>query len=202
MAKPECTSPVIGLTSTIPVEIVFAAGLVPIDLNNLFISTMKPEELLTQAESAGFSHNVCAWIKGIYSVVINHHIQKVIAVTGGDCSNTIALAEILARRGIEIIPFDYPPDRSHAKNNKTIWLDTFLKAIIDGEAIGGYIRLYNLPKDGDPYDHLKVTIDTQSGELKIEITDSTRPERRQTLASRIVEEVRKLKGVRQVMPSS
>lgn len=112
MAKSECTSPVIGLTSTIPVEIVFAAGLVPIDLNNLFISTMKPEELLTQAESAGFSHNVCAWIKGIYSVVINHHIQKVIAVTGGDCSNTIALAEILARRGIEIIPFDYPPNRN------------------------------------------------------------------------------------------
>ena len=97
---------------------------------------------------------------------------------------------------------DYPPDRGHTKNNKTKWLDTFLKAIIDGEATGGYIRLYNLPKDGDPYDHLKVTIDTQSGELKMEITDSTRPERRQALASRIVEEVGKLKGVRRVMPSS
>jgi outer membrane protein assembly factor BamB len=97
---------------------------------------------------------------------------------------------------------DYPPDRSHVRSNKTKWLDKFLQPIVDGEATGGYIALHNLSKDGKLYDHLKVTIDTQSGELKIEITDSTRSERRQALASRIVEEMGKLKGVRRVMPSS
>jgi len=111
LAKQGNRSSVIGITSTIPVEIVFAAGLRPVDLNNVFINSSEPERLISQAESAGFSHNICAWIKGIYSTVINHDVKKVIAVTGGDCSNTIALAEILARRGVEIIPFDYPLDR-------------------------------------------------------------------------------------------
>lgn len=111
MAAPNDPSSMIGLTSTIPVEIVFAAGLKPVDLNNVFINSERPEKLIMQAESAGFAHNVCAWIKGIYSTVINHDVKRVIAVTGGDCSNTVALAEVLSRRGVEIIPFDYPPDQ-------------------------------------------------------------------------------------------
>ncbi len=111
MSRPECMAFDIGLTSTIPIEIVFAAGLKPVDLNNLFIMSPAPERMVAQAESVGFSHNICAWIKGIYSVVINHKIKKVITVTGGDCSNTIALAEILARKGIQVIPFDYPLKR-------------------------------------------------------------------------------------------
>jgi benzoyl-CoA reductase/2-hydroxyglutaryl-CoA dehydratase subunit BcrC/BadD/HgdB len=90
------------------VEIVFAAGLTPVDLNNLFIAADKPELLVKQAEAAGFSHNICAWIKGIYSAALNNKVKQVIAVTGGDCSNTIALAEILRRKGIEIISFEYP----------------------------------------------------------------------------------------------
>ena len=107
----------VGLTSTIPVEIVFAAGLRPIDLNNIFITSERPEKLVSQAESAGFAHNICAWIKGIYSTVINHDIKRVIAVTGGDCSNTIALSELLLSRGVEIIHFEYPltPDRERLK---------------------------------------------------------------------------------------
>ncbi len=65
------SSSIIGLTSTIPVEIVLAAGLKPVDLNNVFINADRPEKLIAQAESAGFSHNICAWIKGIYSTIIN-----------------------------------------------------------------------------------------------------------------------------------
>jgi benzoyl-CoA reductase/2-hydroxyglutaryl-CoA dehydratase subunit BcrC/BadD/HgdB len=102
------SSIVVGLTSTIPVEVVFAAGLKPLDLNNLFITSEKREQFLKQAEVAGFAHNICAWIKGIYSTVLSHNVQSVIAVTGGDCSNTLALAEVLERRGIRIIPFHYP----------------------------------------------------------------------------------------------
>lgn len=101
----------IGITATIPVEILFAAGLKPVDLNNLFISSNQSSKLVSQAESIGFSHNICAWIKGIYTVVMNHGIQTVVAVTGGDCSNTIALGELLARKGVNVIPFEYPLNR-------------------------------------------------------------------------------------------
>lgn len=103
---------IVGLTSTVPVEIVFAAGLKPLDLNNHFITSPARDELVSQAERAGFSHNTCSWIKGIYSAVLNLGVQSVIAVTGGDCSNTLALAEVLERRGVRVIPFDYPRDRS------------------------------------------------------------------------------------------
>ena len=102
----------IGITATVPVEIVFAAGLRPVDLNNLFIASEQANGLISQAEATGFSHNVCAWIKGIYSSVVNHGIKDVIAVTGGDCSNTIALGELLEREGVRVIPFEYPLDRN------------------------------------------------------------------------------------------
>jgi benzoyl-CoA reductase/2-hydroxyglutaryl-CoA dehydratase subunit BcrC/BadD/HgdB len=108
----ESLSRVVGITSTIPVEIVFAAGLRPLDLNNLFITAERPESLIQRAEADGFGHNVCAWIKGIYAVVGLRDIRRVIAVTGGDCSNTVALGEVLASRGVEVIPFHYPADRS------------------------------------------------------------------------------------------
>lgn len=111
MIDPGSSSSIIGLTSTIPVEIVLAAGLKPLDLNNLFIGSDKPERLINQAESAGFSHNICAWIKGIYATVLNHSVKTVIAVTGGDCSNTVALSEVLSRKGAQVIPFEYPFNR-------------------------------------------------------------------------------------------
>ncbi|MCJ7596917.1 MAG: 2-hydroxyacyl-CoA dehydratase [Desulfobacterales bacterium] len=101
----------IGLTSTIPIEIVYAAGLRPTDLNNLFINSKGPEKLLRQAEAAGFPPNTCAWIKGIYASVLNGDLKSLIAVTGGDCSNTVALAEILRWRGVKVISFEYPLNR-------------------------------------------------------------------------------------------
>lgn len=102
----------IGITTTVPVEIIIASGRRPVDLNNLFISAENPNLLLSRAEAAGFSHNICAWIKGIYSCVLEYGIKEVIAVTGGDCSNTVALGELLAREGVRVISFDYPLDRS------------------------------------------------------------------------------------------
>jgi benzoyl-CoA reductase/2-hydroxyglutaryl-CoA dehydratase subunit BcrC/BadD/HgdB len=101
----------VGLTSTIPVEVIFAAGLTPVDLNNIFISADVPEQLVRGAESAGFSHNICAWIKGIYSATLSHDVKTIVAVFGGDCSHTVALAEVLQRRGVRVIPFHYPLDR-------------------------------------------------------------------------------------------
>ncbi|MDY6974341.1 MAG: 2-hydroxyacyl-CoA dehydratase [Thermodesulfobacteriota bacterium] len=101
----------IGITATVPLEIIFAAGLRPVDLNNLFITSGHANKLVAQGESVGFSHNICAWIKGIYATVMNHGIKEVIAVTGGDCSNTIALGELLVRRGVKVLSFEYPLDR-------------------------------------------------------------------------------------------
>ncbi|MFH1351714.1 MAG: 2-hydroxyacyl-CoA dehydratase family protein [Pseudomonadota bacterium] len=111
MIRPGPNSILIGITSTIPVEIVLASGLKPVDLNNVFINSEKPEKLISQAEAAGFPHNICAWIKGIYATVMNQDLKAIIAVTGGDCSNTIALSEVLSRRGVEVIGFEYPLNR-------------------------------------------------------------------------------------------
>jgi benzoyl-CoA reductase/2-hydroxyglutaryl-CoA dehydratase subunit BcrC/BadD/HgdB len=102
----------VGLTTTIPVEVLFAAGVVPVDLNNLFIASETAGDLIEVAERAGYPRNVCGWIKGIYGAVLrDQEIKTVVAVTQGDCSNTHALMETLELEGIRIIPFAYPYDR-------------------------------------------------------------------------------------------
>jgi len=98
----------IGLTTTIPVEVVLAAGLVPVDLNNLFITADDPAALVAEAERAGFPRTCCCWTKGIYGAARRHGIRRVIGVTQGDCSNTNALMEVLRFEGVECIPFDFP----------------------------------------------------------------------------------------------
>ncbi len=101
-----------GITTTVPVEVIFAAGWVPVDLNNVFITGENPRVMVEEAELAGFPRNICAWIKGIYSTVIkNRDIRTIIAVTQGDCSNTHALMEILQMAGVEVVPFAFPYDR-------------------------------------------------------------------------------------------
>ncbi|HHT9153233.1 MAG TPA: 2-hydroxyacyl-CoA dehydratase family protein, partial [Candidatus Hypogeohydataceae bacterium YC40] len=101
----------VGITSTVPIEIVFASGYVPVDLNNIFITDEDPAHLVERAEASGLPRNNCAWIKGIYSAIKKLGIKKVIGVVEGDCSNTFALMELLATEGLEIIPFKYPYGR-------------------------------------------------------------------------------------------
>ncbi len=105
----------IGITTTVPVEIIYAAGHVPVDLNNLFLAHPCPASLIEEAELAGFPRNFCAWVKGIYGAVrLCGGIDAVLAVTQGDCSNTRALMEVLEADGVEVISFAYPcvPERS------------------------------------------------------------------------------------------
>jgi len=102
---------VIGFTTTIPVEIVFASEYKPCDLNNVFITDSNPMCYVESAERDGFPKSMCNWVKGIYGVVKESHIDTVIAVIEGDCSNTLALSEILKYKGIRVIPFAYPYDR-------------------------------------------------------------------------------------------
>ncbi len=98
----------IGLTATVPVEVILAAGAVPLDLNNVFITSENPAALVAEAEHRGFPINCCAWIKGIYATARRLGVRRVIGVAQGDCSNTHALMEILASEGVEVIDFNYP----------------------------------------------------------------------------------------------
>lgn len=104
----------VGFTTTIPVEVIFAAGDIPCDLNNLFITDPEPMKYIERAERDGFPRNMCNWIKGIYGVVMEYGIDPVITVMEGDCSNTHGLAEILQYRGVRTIPFSFPYDRDYA----------------------------------------------------------------------------------------
>lgn len=102
----------IGLTTTVPVEVIYAAGETPVDLNNIFITSSEAMHRVEDAELAGFPRNVCGWIKGLYSTALqNPEIRRIVAVTQGDCSNTHALMETWEVEGIEIIPFAFPYDR-------------------------------------------------------------------------------------------
>jgi benzoyl-CoA reductase/2-hydroxyglutaryl-CoA dehydratase subunit BcrC/BadD/HgdB len=99
----------IGITTTVPIEVLIAAGYAPVDLNNLFIGHNDRERLVNIAERAGFPQNCCTWIKGIYGVCMENDIKTVLCVTSGDCSNTIMLMEVLKLKGLEVFSFAYPP---------------------------------------------------------------------------------------------
>jgi benzoyl-CoA reductase/2-hydroxyglutaryl-CoA dehydratase subunit BcrC/BadD/HgdB len=101
----------IGITSTVPIEVVYAAGDRVVDLNNVFIETDDALAMVERAERAGFPESSCAWIKGIYSAALACDVDAVVAITQGDCSNTHALMETLEVEGTRTVPFMYPYDR-------------------------------------------------------------------------------------------
>ncbi|RLC48824.1 MAG: 2-hydroxyacyl-CoA dehydratase, partial [Candidatus Cloacimonadota bacterium] len=96
----------IGFTTSFPVEIVFAAGHKPIDLNNIFV-TGNARKFVEEAEFEGYPRNICSWIKGMYSVALTSEIDAVIGVVEGDCSNTHSLMETLKDKNVEVIPFSF-----------------------------------------------------------------------------------------------
>lgn len=101
----------IGITTTIPVEVIFASGNTPIDLNNIVVSSSDMEKHMETAEREGFPKSMCAWIKGIFGVCINEGVSEVVGVVEGDCSNTASLIEILKLHGINVVDFSYPRSR-------------------------------------------------------------------------------------------
>lgn len=101
----------IGFTTSIPVEVLLAAGHTPIDLNNLFLER-NPAGKVDQAEYAGFPRNTCAWIKGLYSTALAENLDAVIGVVEGDCSNTRSMMGMLTDKGMEVISFSYPHEHS------------------------------------------------------------------------------------------
>ncbi len=100
----------VGITTTLPIEVILGAGMRPVDLNNLFSRCDDPAAAVRNAERAGYPRNCCSWTKGIYETALAAGINKVVGVTGGDCSNTVALMETLEDAGVEVLPFAFPAD--------------------------------------------------------------------------------------------
>ncbi|HMK66148.1 MAG TPA: 2-hydroxyacyl-CoA dehydratase [Thermodesulfobacteriota bacterium] len=141
MAEHSKSSPnLIGLTSTVPVEIILAAGKTPVDLNNIFITAPEANAWVEESEEKGFPRTLCSWIKGIYSALQHRpEIRTVIAVTQGDCSNTQALTEILCHQGVEVLHFEYP----YGRDKKA--LKRSMEALMDRWGVSWY-RLNKVKK--------------------------------------------------------
>ncbi len=114
----------IGLTTTVPVEVIVAAGYTPVDLNNMFITSENYLKYIDIAERDGFPKSLCAWIKGIYGACLENNIKKIVGVIEGDCSNTKALIEVFKLRGIKIYPFSFP--HSHSLKDVEIEIRKFM----------------------------------------------------------------------------
>lgn len=110
----------IGFVSSVPIEVIFAAGSVPCDLNNRFITHPSPRRLIEESESRGYPRNHCAWLKGIYQAAREENIRTVIQVTRGDCGGSQLLMELLRNDGVEIIPFAYPFGRERSLMEKEL----------------------------------------------------------------------------------
>ncbi len=102
---PEAAHAAIGIPTTVPVEIIYAAGRTPVDLNNIFVADPEADKLVAYAEARGFPQSACAWTKGLYGAIHARGIREVVGVVEGDCSNTRALCEILESEGITVHPF-------------------------------------------------------------------------------------------------
>ncbi|KRQ86258.1 2-hydroxyglutaryl-CoA dehydratase, D-component [Caloramator mitchellensis] len=120
----------IGITTTVPVEVLIAAGYKVVDLNNLFITSKDYARYIDIAERDGFPKSLCAWIKGIYGAAVENGITEIVGVIEGDCSNTKSLMEVLKSRGIKIYPFAYPSRRTYEEVKKAI--DEFIMQFFDG----------------------------------------------------------------------
>ena len=114
-----------AFTTTIPVEVILASGYKPLDLNNIFVTAENPSALVEKAEFSGFAGSSCAWIKGLYSVLVSSAYNKdfdvFIAVTEGDCSNAKVLEQIVAAEtGIRTFIFNFPYFREIEKMRSEI----------------------------------------------------------------------------------
>ncbi|MFA5498237.1 MAG: 2-hydroxyacyl-CoA dehydratase [Candidatus Cloacimonadia bacterium] len=109
----------VGFTTSFPVEVVFAAGHTPIDLNNIFILN-KPLKYVQAAEAAGFPRNTCAWIKGLYETILQNEINTVVGIVQGDCSNTHSLMSLLKDKKIDVISFSFPYEKTPAALQREI----------------------------------------------------------------------------------
>ncbi len=127
----------IGVTTTVPIEILIAADYEVIDLNNIFVTSENYFKYIDIAEREGFPKSCCAWKKGMYGVCVEHEIKELVGVTEGDCSNTKALEEVLDMQGVKIYPFAYPHGRKleDVKRSLDNFMDMFDVNLSDVEKV-------------------------------------------------------------------
>lgn len=102
----------IGFTTSLPVEVILAAGHIPVDLNNIFLST-DAQGLVHSAELKGFPRTVCSWIKGNFAAALKADLDEVIGIVQGDCSNTHSLLELISEEGLPIFRFSFPDSKDY-----------------------------------------------------------------------------------------
>ncbi|SCZ01231.1 2-hydroxyacyl-CoA dehydratase family protein [Alkaliphilus peptidifermentans] len=102
----------VGITTTVPVEVLYAAGVTPVDLNNIFVLG-NSTKYMNYSEIEGFPRNLCACIKGIYGVAMLEDIDYIVGVTEGDCSNTKSLIEVWRSKGKKVILFGFPQKKQY-----------------------------------------------------------------------------------------
>jgi len=109
----------IGFTTSFPVEVVFAAGHIPIDLNNIFLAGDSTAHV-RRAELKGFPRTICSWIKGNYDAALQAGLDEVIGVVQGDCSNGQSLCNMLSEEGLKVWHFSFPQDKSYPEMDKEL----------------------------------------------------------------------------------
>lgn len=109
----------IGFTTSLPIEVLYAAGHIPIDLNNIFL-TLDSSDLVHKAELYGFPRTICSWIKGNFSAALSTELDEVIGIVQGDCSNSNSLLEMIREEGLPVWHFSYPTDRDYRKLDREI----------------------------------------------------------------------------------
>lgn len=127
----------IGITTTVPIEILIAAGYTPVDLNNIFITSKDYLKYIDIAERDGFPKSLCTWTKGIYGACLENHITEIVGVVEGDCSNTKALIDVLKLKGIKVYPFSFPHSHRTADVEREIneFMNTFNVTITEVEVV-------------------------------------------------------------------
>lgn len=109
----------VGISSTVPVEVIYAGGFVPVDLNNIFITSPSAGDLLKRSSELA-PRTVCSWTRGILSAAVAMKLKKAVIVTEGDCAHTVPITDILSYRGIEVFAFEYPLDHDMARLKREI----------------------------------------------------------------------------------
>ncbi|HQQ67729.1 MAG TPA: 2-hydroxyacyl-CoA dehydratase [Candidatus Cloacimonadota bacterium] len=109
----------IGFTTSLPVEVLYAAGHIPIDLNNIFL-TLDSSELVHNAELFGFPRTLCSWIKGNFSAALSTDLDEVIGIVQGDCSNSNSLLEMIREEKLPVYRFSFPAERDYHKLDREI----------------------------------------------------------------------------------
>ncbi len=109
----------IGFTTSLPIEVILAAGHIPVDLNNLFV-TGNPGSNVSQAELKGFPRTICSWIKGNYIAALSSNLDEVIGIIQGDCSNTHSILNLLEEEGKTVRYFSFPPSKKYEELDRQI----------------------------------------------------------------------------------